>query len=475
MKKRILIAVALVLLAAVGTAGVFAALWYREQTETKNLRGSSTVEFVTTEEPGEELRPEREVERVPWPMFGYDLARTKVAPDFEHRPPFRRLWGVETRDYIEFPPAVANGRVFVANQRGVFLAIRTRNGKVMWRKELGRCVASGPAFSHGIVYLGFGTTKPCGRSENRAGQSGGVIAVNARTGKVHWRFDAAPVESSPLVVGNLVYVGSWNERVYALNRKSGSVRWAYNAGEEVNSSAAYDDNTIYIGGEEGTLFALNAWTGALRWRASSYSRFGRREQFYPTPVVAYGRVFAANVDGTVYAFGAKSGRLLWARTAGTYVYTSPAVWRNRVYVGSYDGKFSALDAATGDIVWQWEAPGAIHGAPTIMAGLVYFSTTSSGVATSKAQRFIKAGRRGSYALDARTGKPVWELPNVGQYSPVVADEAHVYLTGSTRVYGMLARNTARALRREERQERREREREEREREERSDAPEADGP
>jgi hypothetical protein len=61
------------------------------------------------------------------------------------------------------------------------------------------------------------------------------------------------------------------------------------------------------------------------------------------------------------------------------------------------------------------------------------------------------------------------MPEVGQYSPVVADETHVYLTGSTRVYGLLARNTARALRREEARERRERREEERE-----EGPEAGG-
>lgn len=457
MKKRILIVVALLLLAAVATAGVLGALWYREQTEPRTLRGSSTVEFVTTEPPGEEERPAAEVRRVPWPMFGYDVARTKVAPDFEHRPPFRRLWVVETGNYIEFPPAVAGGRVFVANQHGHFLAIRAATGKVAWRKRLGRCVASGPAVSGGLVYLGVMTPKPCRRFDNRASQPGGVIAVNAKTGRVHWRFQAAPVESSPLIVGNLVFVGSWNGRIYALNKRTGAVRWSFDAGEEVNSSGAFADGTVYFGGDGGTLFALNAWTGTLKWRGSSYSRFGRREQFYPTPVVAYGRVFAANVDGTVYAFGAESGRLLWARSAGTYLYTSPAVWRNRVYVGSYDGRFTALNAATGDIAWRWEAPGAIHGAPTVMAGLVYFSTTSSGLATSRAQRYIKAGARGTYALDARTGKPVWRRPEIGQYSPIVADETHVYLSGATRVYGLSARNTARAAReRAERQQKRRR-------------------
>ena len=114
---------------------------------------------------------------------------------------------------------------------------------------------------------------------------------------------------------------------------------------EVNSSAAYAGGTVYFGDNSGTLTALDARTGAIRWQARSFSRFrSGREYFYATPTVAYGRVFASNTDGTVYAFGAGTGHLLWASHVGTYVYTAPAVWEKTVFVGTYDGKFLALDA-----------------------------------------------------------------------------------------------------------------------------------
>ena len=64
----------------------------------------------------------------------------------------------------------------------------------------------------------------------------------------------------------------------------------------------------------------------VRWSASSFSRFGQREYFYATPTVAYGRVYIGNTDGTLYAFGARTGHLLWAQHAGTYVYSAAAVW-----------------------------------------------------------------------------------------------------------------------------------------------------
>ena len=435
MKKRIAIGL---VLAVVLAAGALAALWYRDQTEEKVVRGSPSVEFVTTDRPGERKRPKKAVTQRPWPMFGYDPARTQVAADFRHRPPYRILWHVETRHYIEFPASVSRGRVFVANQKGFFFAIDGRRGKVLWKKHWPNCIASGPAVAFGLVYQTVMNRIPCRITEGRESARGFVVAMDQKTGRVRWRFDTGSVESSPLIVGRTLYVGAWDHNVYALDARTGAVRWRYDTGAEINGSAAYSDGLVYIGTNGGHLYALDARTGRLRWRASSFARFGRREYFYATPAVAYGRVYAGNTDGTLYAFGAKTGNLLWAQSAGSYVYSAAAVWRNRVYVGTYDGYFSAFDAATGDRIWRWEAPSAIHGAPTVMAGLVYFSTTY-GVATPRAQRSIKDGNRGTYALDARTGRLVWRLRNVGQYAPIAADETRVYLTGATRVYGLRPR------------------------------------
>jgi outer membrane protein assembly factor BamB len=186
------------------------------------------------------------------------------------------------------------------------------------------------------------------------------------------------------------------------------------------------------------VFALDALTGKLRWQAASFSRFGRREYFYATPTVAYGRVYIGNADGTLYAFGAKSGRLLWARSAGTYIYTAAAAWHQMIYVGTWDGYFSAFDAGTGDLRWRHDATGGISGAPTVMAGLVYYSTF--GKFTNSHQRRVEDGPYRTYALDARTGTPVWQFPD-GQYSPVVADQDRVYLAGSEAVYGLVSRKT----------------------------------
>jgi outer membrane protein assembly factor BamB len=85
-------------------------------------------------------------------------------------------------------------------------------------------------------------------------------------------------------------------------------------------------------------------------------------------------VFIGNTDGWMYAFGAKTGKLLWAKAAGSYVYTAAVAADNVIYIGTYDGFIVAYDAGTGSELWRFEAPGAVHGAPTLMDGLLYFST-----------------------------------------------------------------------------------------------------
>ena len=110
------------------------------------------------------------------------------------------------------------------------------------------------------------------------------------------------------------------------------------------------------------MYAVWARTGRERWSTgTSGSKFGfAAGNFYSTPAVAFGRVYAGNTDSKVYSFGAQNGdprlvevdrrlRLLLARPSRTSPGTKPTV-----YIGSYDGNLYALDARTGST--RWTAP-----------------------------------------------------------------------------------------------------------------------
>ena len=85
---------------------------------------------------------------------------------------------------------------------------------------------------------------------------------------------------------------------------------------------------VYVGSDDDNIYALNAATGAKLW--SFYTGFAVES----SPAVANGVVYVG-VDGShVYALNAATGAYLWSYITGSGVYSSPAVANGVVYVGS---------------------------------------------------------------------------------------------------------------------------------------------
>ena len=432
MRRRLLAGAGVVVLLLAGAA---AAYYFYERHQSRDIRGSSTVEFVPTEPPPKPPKPRKKpgsrvpaaLTRVDWPTFGLDDRRLRYLPS-RLRPPFRVEWTFRARHLLEFPPAVAYGRAYIANNPGTLFAVQVTTGRTSWRYASGRCAAASPAVAGEVVYITFLNRRRAGKEACNArpgapGLDGEVVALDARTGKLRWRHRIGPSETSPLVADGLVYAGDWNGYVYALNAKTGREVWRFRTGGQVKGALALSGRRLYVGSYDHHLYALAARTGRLIWRGSAQERLGGRGTFYSTPAAAYGRVYIGSTDGKVYSFGASTGEVRWSQSTGGYVYGSPAVWNKRILVGSYSGRFYSLDAATGDIRWQFEANGPISGSATVLGEVVYFSTLK--------------GR--TYGLDVRTGKRLWSFPD-GKYSPLVAGPDRVYLVGYTRLYGLVPRN-----------------------------------
>ena len=63
----------------------------------------------------------------------------------------------------------------------------------------------------------------------------------------------------------MVYVGSWDHNVYALNASTGALLWSFVTGNLVGSSPAVADGVVYFGSYDNNVYALNARTGAKLW------------------------------------------------------------------------------------------------------------------------------------------------------------------------------------------------------------------
>lgn len=350
---------------------------------------------------------------IDWPRFGYDVGRSKFLDAQAVKPPFRKIWRYKGDELIEFPPIVVDDRLYFIDNAGLYVALDARTGKVIWKKRLGSLNASSPAYYKGVLY-----------SVSLSPQQ--ALAVRARDGKVIWRKPLSNrAESSPLVVRGRMYFGDEGGNFYALRATDGKTIWQQQVAGSVKAAPALRDNVLYFGDYGGQMNALRASDGQPVWQTGDLGvGFGQSGRFYSTAAIAFGRVYAGNVDNRVYSFDADTGEIAWTFSTGNYVYSGIAAADTKgtkptVYFGSHDASAYAVDAKSGRLRWKQRAGGQVSGPATVVGDVFYLSTFSGNSTTG---------------FDLKSGRRVFKFDE-GEYGPVVSDGQSIYLTGGVSVTG----------------------------------------
>jgi len=139
-------------------------------------------------------------------------------------------------------------------------------------------------------------------------------------------------DSVSMFRANLQHTG-----VYDVNdRDLNAVTWVYATGSDVTSSPAVTNGIVYVGSYDNNLYALNATTGTTLWNYTTGDQVGS------SPAIANGIVYVGSSDNNLYALNATTGTKLWNYTTGDAVQSSPAVSNGIVYVGSSDNNLYAI-------------------------------------------------------------------------------------------------------------------------------------
>jgi outer membrane protein assembly factor BamB len=319
-------------------------------------------------------------------MFRADAIHGGVYRDPGPRELHRVKWKFQTGDRIVSSPVYADGAIYFGGDDGNVYAVSAGDGRQLWKYRTGGPVPATPAVANGTLYVGS--------------YDGKFYALDVRTGAARWkfategerRFEAKGIHglqpktqtiadpydvflSSPAVAGGVVYFGSGDGHLYALDAATGELRWKFKTGDVVHASPAYADGVVYFGSWDSRFYALDARTGAEKWRfqGGEDPLLHNQVGFQSSPAVVNGVVYTGCRDSNLYAIDAATGREKWRfNNAGSWVISSPAVVDGKVIFGTSDTSlYLVVDAETGKSVIEQKGKAFVFSSPSVAGSVVF--------------------------------------------------------------------------------------------------------
>ncbi len=258
-----------------------------------------------------------------------------------------------------------------------------------------------------------------------------------------WSFECEDeIRSSPIVHRGLVYVGAYDNNLYALDAKTGEFRWKYATEAGIATRPAANEDTIYVGSEDHRLHALTADHGRLLW--TYYTEGPIRS----SPTVSHGHIFLGSDDTHLHVVNLLSGRRAWRADANGPVRSCPLVENERVYFGCESGDFYCVDFK-GELKWRFKAKRAVTSSAILVEGMLYFTSLDwtlyaveaeggwqiwrfrmgkpsiSSPVYAEGRIFVGCADGNIYAVDARNSREVWRFQTEHQVtgSPVILEDS----------------------------------------------------
>lgn len=242
------------------------------------------------------------------------------------------------------------------------------------------------------------------------------------------RLTFGPVRSTPLVRGDVFFVGSDSGSVYAIHRQKGNTLWQFKADAAVPCRMTIRENHLYFSTKAGSVYAVHVETGQETWKfSSSVSSLypGGWDYFVSSPVPAGDRLVVGSGDGHIYALDIKDGSVKWKFNTRNPVRSTPTIDQTGglVYCGTMDGRLLALQLKSGKLKWKLQAEGS-----------KYFPKAEFLFKPLLHNHIIYAGSRNAsfYAVDARSGKLFWKVTDKegAWYTTAAAEGNTVYAASS---------------------------------------------
>lgn len=249
-----------------------------------------------------------------------------------------------------FVPAVADGRVYVANRDGEVVAFNLSNGQRLWHVDTDQQLISGPAAAGGQLFVGT--------------RNGQVLALDASNGQQAWASDlSSEVIAAPAISGQFVVARTVDGHVAALDAASGDRLWTIegtvpNLTMRGTASPIIHDGTVYAGMDSGKMLALDLTTGERRWDQTVALPQGRSEldrivDIDGDPLIDGPALYAISAGGTLAGLTVQGGQIVWKADIASE--NSLAIDGQHVYASDLNGVVWGVNRNNGETVWKQDA------------------------------------------------------------------------------------------------------------------------
>jgi outer membrane protein assembly factor BamB len=240
-------------------------------------------------------------------------------------------------------------------------------------------VRSSPAVVDGTVYVGA--------------YDNNLYALDARTGEFRWKYPTeGGIASTPFVWKDRVLVGSEDRLLYAISLRTGRILWTCPTEGRVRSSARVEFEHAFFGSDDYRLYALNAHSGRVVWR------FEALGPIRSSPAIGDELLYVGSEDNHLYAIDLQSGTQKWKFRSNRGITSSPAISNGMVIFGSSDWNVYAVDERSGWIIWRVHTNQAVISSPRVVDGIVYVGSADGCL----------------YALDVNNGRQIWKFDSGSQ-------------------------------------------------------------
>lgn len=261
----------------------------------------------------------------------------------------------------------------------------------IWSFEVEDAVRSTPAVNNGIVYVGS--------------YDNNLWAINAKDGSFVWKYATeGGIGSSPTYSGGAVYIGSSDHQLHAVDVRSGKRLWAFRTEGKIFTRPCAGVGLIFFGSDDGKMYAIKPGPAS----AKEMWAYNVMNPVRSSPIIENDRIYFGCDGGEFFCLGV-AGEPLWRYQTRRRIMATPLIYERMVYIGSDDWYFVALDLEQGHVNWRFRTKGAIVSSAVSGDGKVFFGSADANV----------------YALDALSGKELWrfDAKNPVTSSPAIHGEA----------------------------------------------------